>query len=235
MATVSGQVVSLPAVLKHRYFVLRHGESLANVAKIIVSDPAIGVPQFGLSDAGRAGAGEAGQKLSELVSARRLVILSSDFKRAHETALEVRLKQKAETEKDIVDEVFAALQGKVLARAEGEPPVILVPLLRERYFGDLDGKSSAHYDDVWKLDREDACHEAFNAEPPARVRNRMMTVVSSLESQVEKPLTILIVSHGDSLQMLMTAFLGTDVRNHRDVPHLEPADLRELKRQPAKL
>ena len=39
--------------LKNSFFALRHGQSLANVAKIISSDPAISTVEHGLSDIGK--------------------------------------------------------------------------------------------------------------------------------------------------------------------------------------
>jgi hypothetical protein len=41
------------ASLRNRFFVLRHGQSLGNVAKIIVSDPKNGCSDYGLSDIGK--------------------------------------------------------------------------------------------------------------------------------------------------------------------------------------
>lgn len=38
--------------LRHRYYALRHGQSLANVAHIISSDPAIATVEHGLSETG---------------------------------------------------------------------------------------------------------------------------------------------------------------------------------------
>jgi len=40
--------------LKNSFFALRHGQSLANVAKIISSDPSISTVEHGLSDIGKA-------------------------------------------------------------------------------------------------------------------------------------------------------------------------------------
>jgi broad specificity phosphatase PhoE len=39
--------------LKNSYFALRHGQSLANVLKIISSDPSISTVEHGLSDLGK--------------------------------------------------------------------------------------------------------------------------------------------------------------------------------------
>ena len=41
------------ASLRNRFFVLRHGQSLGNVAKIIVSDAKNGCSDYGLSDIGK--------------------------------------------------------------------------------------------------------------------------------------------------------------------------------------
>ena len=40
--------------------------------------------------------------------------------------------------------------------------------------------------------------------------------------------TILLVSHGDILQILMTAFQGWPPHRHRELPHLDTAEIRKL-------
>ena len=49
--TDKGRLPALP--LKNRYFAMRHGQSEANAAGIIVSDPANGCPRYGLTPLGR--------------------------------------------------------------------------------------------------------------------------------------------------------------------------------------
>mmetsp|Transcript_101209 Transcript_101209/g.326136 ORF Transcript_101209/g.326136 Transcript_101209/m.326136 type:complete len:81 (-) Transcript_101209:64-306(-) len=44
---------------------------------------------------------------------------------------------------------------------------------------------------------------------------------------------VVLVSHGDALQLLQTAFQGSPAGVHRSLPHLNPAELRELVPTPA--
>ncbi len=48
------------------------------------------------------------------------------------------------------------------------------------------------------------------------------------KEQVAKNETILLVSHGDILQILQTAFAGIRSGLHRTLPHLETAQLKRL-------
>ena len=86
--------------LRHTYFGLRHGQSLANVEKIICSNPEIATKHFGLSKKGNEQAENAGWELIEdFVNTRAycqqnqiphpmgIAICASDFLRAKETAL----------------------------------------------------------------------------------------------------------------------------------------------------
>ena len=70
--------------LNNRYFVIRHGNSLANQQGIIVSHPRNGVSGYGLSETGRLQVIESVGRDSQLDAAT--IIVSSDFRRARETA-----------------------------------------------------------------------------------------------------------------------------------------------------
>ena len=69
--------------LANRYFGLRHGQSSANLAGLIVSDPMRGTVGHGLTPAGRAQV-EASISASNRLGSATL-FLSSDFLRARET------------------------------------------------------------------------------------------------------------------------------------------------------
>lgn len=186
--------------LRNVYLGLRHGESEANAQGIIVSDPARGVHAFGLTPRGREQA-RAGVLACPLLGPDT-VIYSSDFARARETA-------------------------EVAREALGAGPVRLRVALRERAFGALEGTSSRNYERVWSRDREDPAHEDHGVEPAARVRARGWALVEELEA-AHRDATILLVSHGDPLQLLQTAFLGRGAGEHRDLPHWEPGEVRAL-------
>jgi broad specificity phosphatase PhoE len=45
--------------------------------------------------------------------------------------------------------------------------------LNERFFGDFEGKSHKHYEDVWKEDGTSSSHKRFNVESVDEVLLRM--------------------------------------------------------------
>ena len=159
--------------LTNHYFALRHGESTANVAGIIVSDPAIGTRQYGLSDKGKTQL----QAISEYVDilGANVRIYSSDFLRAKETA---------------------NIAQKILHSTH---PIQFTPLLRERYFGTLNGTTDNQYQQVWDSDFSDPNHEEFNVESVNKVTARAVQLINDIEQEHRNEF-ILLVSHGDLLQ-----------------------------------
>jgi glucosyl-3-phosphoglycerate phosphatase len=187
-------------VLRNRYFGLRHGESEANVLGIILSDPLEGVPRYGLTARGREQV-----RASVLACAgldRDTIIYSSDFARARDSADVARV-------------------------ALGAGPTRLRAALRERGFGTWEGTTNANYDVVWARDREDPAHAERGVEPAVAVQGRTWALVQALE-EVHRDRTLLLVAHGDALQLLATAFLRRPASEHRDVPHWAAGEVREL-------
>ena len=187
------------AGFKNRYYAVRHGESLANVAGIIVSDPAIGTVRYGLSAEGRK---QVQRSASELGFETPPLIIASDFKRTAETA-------------ELIRDVLSA------------EPVQFDVRLRERFFGNWDGGSHENYSKAWEKDAHDSGHVFNGVESTNSVRERMWAVVESLETQFEGR-NIILVSHGDPLMVLQTAFAGMDVREHRSLPRFLTAGWRVL-------
>lgn len=182
--------------LRNRYFLMRHGQSKANVAGIIVSSLARDAGgDYGLSDLGRQQA-RAAAKRSGLPP--DTVICASPFARARQTA-------------DIVREHL------------GAPPVTVRDALRERYFGDWDGTDTANYEKVWAEDQ--AGRAGGGVEPAPEVQDRVTALVAELDAE-HAGRAVLLVSHGDALQILQTGFAGADANTHRSVPHLETAEIR---------
>ena len=182
--------------LRNRYFLMRHGQSKANVAGLIVSSAerdAAG--DYGLSDRGRDQALDAAKR-SELTP--ETVIFSSPFARARQTAEIVR--------------------GHL-----GAPPVTIEKSLAERFFGDWDGTDSAHYEKVWAEDQSGIT--SAGAEPADAVQDRVTALVAEADRRHDGR-DILLVSHGDALQILLTGFAGLPAGTHRSVPHLETAEIR---------
>ena len=66
--------------------------------------------------------------------------------------------------------------------------------LRERHFGELEGKADSHYPEVWAFDAQNADHTQWQVEPVKRVAARMVAALEALEQRFEGE-TVLVVSH----------------------------------------
>ncbi|WP_290904293.1 histidine phosphatase family protein [Halomonas sp.] len=183
---------------RNRYLLMRHGHSEANANGLIISRPERGLAGFGLSPRGHA-------QLEGLLADWRWPLpdrlLHSDFRRTTETA-----------------EWIGRHFGLLLAPHAG---------LRERSFGDLEGLSDDRYPDIWALDANDPRHRAFGVESVTRVADRMLAVIAALEAETQGE-TILLVSHGDPLQILLTALEERPLSAHRDREPLAPASITML-------
>ena len=190
--------------LKNRYFVLRHGESLANIEGLIVSTAENGVLKYGLSDEGRS---QVKQSVTRALENNELDantrIISSDFKRAHESA-------------KIAHDLLSS-----------KHPIELGAKLRERDFGNFELMDNSHYQTVWDNDAIDSSHTIDNAESADAVMQRATAVVVSLEKKFTGE-TFLLVAHGDTLQILQTAFKKQPASKQREMTHLETAEIRAL-------
>jgi len=192
------------STLNNTYFALRHGESLANVEGIIVSTPENGVPKYGLSDKGQL---QVEQSIANAILIEELGastrIISSDFKRAYESA-------------EIAYQLLSS-----------EHPLELDARLRERDFGDFELKSNIHYQTVWNNDALDSSHTIDNAESADAVMQRATELITELESGYCGE-TFLLVAHGDTIQILQTAFKKYPASKQREMRHLETAEIRHL-------
>ena len=223
--------------LANRYHAMRHGQSRANVAGVIVS----GIESdrrgdWGLSELGReqvlAAARDCGLPADTL-------ICSSDFSRARQTAEIVRARL-------------------------GAPPVLVAAALRERCFGDLEGPATGNYARAWAADEAGTGNTGTGAdggntaaaagggnagaaedrgdtgiaagggdsgrsvEPATAVLDRATALVAELERRYTGR-DILLVSHGDTLQILQAGFLRMDPAAHRRLPPLGVAEIRALR------
>jgi len=179
---------------------MRHGQSKANVAGLIISHPENGThPDYALSDIGY------DQALSSAENTHLnsdTIIFSSDFSRAKETAEIVR----------------SQLSVK---------EVHITTALRERNFGSYEKTDHSNYQLVWNDDATDANHKNNGVESIEEVIERVTSLIGQLEQTYQNK-SILLVSHGDTLQILQTAFQKVDGSTHRSLPHLETAEIREL-------
>jgi broad specificity phosphatase PhoE len=186
--------------LRNNYSGMRHGQSVANVKNVIVSCIDNDHPgNYGLTDLGRQQA---------LMAARGsalpgdTVICSSDFARAAQTA-------------------------QIVAAALGAADVMVTQALRERCFGDWEGMACENYATVWSADMESPDHADGHVEPASAVLGRATAFIVTLEERYCGR-DILLVSHGDTLQILQTGFLRMNPGRHRDLPHFEPAEIRRF-------
>ena len=186
---------SVPTACRNTYLLMRHGHSEANQQGRIVSAPCRGVASFGLSDRGRK---EVDESLVAWRWATPTRVVHSDFLRTTQTAQRVA-------------EWFDV--GAVVDRR-----------LRERDFGELEGQSDARYAEAWARDALDAGHQCQGVEAVDRVAGRLLAVIRDLE-QASCDECVLLVSHGDPLQILLTALEGRDLRQHRDRALMQPADV----------
>ncbi len=185
----------------NEYYLMRHGESEANAAGLILSDPSIGVVSYGLTEWGRQEARESAERFAERGGID--IVYTSNFLRALETAR-------------IAAGVFRA----------GEPHV--TPLLRERFFGELEGGSDGNYLLVWELDGENPDNRARGVESPADVAARAMKVLTRCESG-HSGKRILLTAHGDILQILYCAANDIPVNRHRSIAPVNRAEIRALR------
>ncbi len=196
----------LPVRLLNRYWGLRHGESEANVAGIVLSDPARGVDGYGLTARGR-------EQVRRTVAAadlsRPVRVITSDFARARQSA----------------DEAAALLEARVEVEAA----------LRERWFGVWEGTPNTNYPRVWTQDAVDPTHTADGVESVVAVLERALGLVRRLEEEAARRgagEAILLVSHGDTLQILETGLLGACPGSHRERVAWVNAEVRPLRLAP---
>jgi broad specificity phosphatase PhoE len=185
--------------LANTFSVMRHGQSRANVAGIIVSR----IENDRLGDYGLSAEGQA-QALAAATSCALpadTVICASDFARARQTA-------------------------EIVRAHLGADDVEVAEALRERSFGHWEGSSTDHYARVWAAD-EAGSDQADGVEPVEAVLGRTTALVADLERRY-RGRHILLVSHGDSLQILQTGFLRMSPAAHRSLPGLQTAEIRRL-------
>lgn len=188
-----------------KIFVIRHGHSLPNERDQIVSRlPAGEATDAGLSSKGQA---EVQQLAIRLASEKPACILSSPFRRALETA-------------------------QLLKPAGWSGQVIVETGLRERDFGDLEGKqASTHYPLVWTGDPSLPDEASHGAESVTQVLERMLEVLSRQWSALDRQKTegnLWLVTHGDPAQILLSGWILGHPGRHREIPHLQTAEMRQV-------
>jgi len=199
-------IMKLSKKLKNRYFIIRHGESKANIAEIILSHLEHETHEnFTLTQKGKEQVRDSAEKVKmEGPLDSKTIIYSSPFSRCKKTA---------------------EIAKKVL-NAKGE--IHFDDRLKERYFGDFERTHISNYQKVWDIDINNPDHKNFNVESASEVQNRTLSLINDLENKYDCK-KILLVSHGDALQILQTGFLNKSPKEHRNLPYLHTAEIRELK------
>ena len=190
--------------LSNTYSGMRHGQSKANVENVIVS--CIDNDRrgdYGLTDLGRR------QVLAAAAGSALssdTVICCSGFARAVQTA-------------------------QIVSTALRAADAMISEALRERCFGDWEGMTCDNYVTVWAADQASPDHSERHVESASAVLARATAFIVALEQRYSGR-DILLVSHGDTLQILQAGFLGMNPGQHRDLPPVEPAEIRRFQLGP---
>ncbi|KAK8467253.1 hypothetical protein PHAVU_008G291600 [Phaseolus vulgaris] len=175
------------SIAKNRYWILRHGKSIPNERGLIVSSMENGTrSEFQLAPEGVHQAQLAAQSFQKELEAKnipldQLRICYSPFSRTRHTA-----------------NVVASFLNLPL---DG-PQCKVIEDLRERYFGpSFELLSHDKYGEIWDIDEKDPLVGPEGGESVKDVAGRLARAMASIESEFEG-CAILVVSHGDPLQIL---------------------------------
>lgn len=186
--------------LINRYYLMRHGESHANKNELIVSQAANALNGYGLT---AKGADQVMQAALNTRLNRSTVVVSSDYKRAAETA-------------QIIHSII-----------DCERPIRYSELLRERGFGEWELSDHANYETVWQNDLTKPDTVIDGVETVAETLQRSLTLIQQLENQYSNE-SILLVGHGDVLQILLAHYHTINPRFHRSLSGISNAEIRSL-------
>ncbi|PKA46210.1 putative phosphoglycerate mutase [Apostasia shenzhenica] len=184
--------------LRNSYWILRHGKSIPNDKGLIVSSLENGIlDEFGLAPDGRQQAQLAGELLDKELKRRNILVENvqicySPFSRTTHTAKIVA---------DVLGIPFEGPQCKAMTE------------LRERFFGPLfELLSHDKYAEIWALDEKDPFMLREGGESVADVASRLSVALAKLEAEFQG-CNILVVSHGDPLQILQAILYAAKEEN----------------------
>ena len=106
-------------------------------------------------------------------------------------------------------------------------PVRLEQNLRERDFGKFELTDQQNYNDVWQHDLSNSSGCTNTVESVEKTLARALKVIYRLEQDYQNQ-TILLVGHGDVLQILLAHNKHINPRLHRSLNSLANADIRSL-------
>jgi probable phosphoglycerate mutase len=201
----AGERRSIGQKFNNHYFLLRHGESVPNISGVILSDPKKGEKdEHTLTKNGEEQVRRSAQEArAQGLLKENVVIFSSPFSRCRRSA---------------------AIAKEVLGVSA---EIIFDDRLRERWFGDWEGTGNEHYQKVWDKDILDPDHKDANVESTTEVAARVAELIRDLEKRYAGK-NILLVSHGDTLQILQTFFDDKPSAAHRELRHLKLAEVRRM-------
>ncbi|KAL7540454.1 hypothetical protein ACHAXR_010117 [Thalassiosira sp. AJA248-18] len=217
VAVVDEMPPALPP-LKNYYYLLRHGQSTANVQGIISSARSLaGSSKHGLTLLGIEQGRDSAASLVDFIaedmndgdndmpkSTKQVYFYSSPFARAKETAEQCL--------RGIIGNEEVAERVKELGLKVNDD-ISLDDGLMERFFGRLDGTELATYAYVWPVDSFEPTHTAFDVESVAAVSTRIRSTILNIDSQHSDDgggNHIVLTSHADVLQITQTYAAGLD-------------------------
>ncbi|TKY57550.1 2,3-bisphosphoglycerate-dependent phosphoglycerate mutase [Spatholobus suberectus] len=196
------------SIVKNRYWVLRHGKSIPNERGLIVSSMENGTrPDFQLASDGIDQAQLAAKLFQKELEANNIPLANvricySPFSRTSHTAKVVAT---------VLNLPFDAPQCKVIQD------------LRERYFGpSFELLSHDKYEEIWDIDEKDPLVGPEGGESVKDVACRLARAMATMESEFEG-CAILVVSHGDPLQILQTILHAAN--QHKEPTHNDLASI----------
>lgn len=184
--------------MKNTYFFMRHGQSLANLKHLVISDPKNGVKHYGLSALGKKQVLDSISKNKDLD--KETIIYSSDFKRARESA-------------EIVSNYLKAKKP------------ILKEELRERHLGNFEKGKDDMYTQLWSEDLKGKT--LTSVESVQSVATRVTKLIQEIE-KTRNNKKILFVAHGDIISVGLTILNKKELKKHHAIfSMLKTAEIRK--------
>jgi broad specificity phosphatase PhoE len=218
--------------LQNKYYLLRHGQSTANVAEMISSSRSLAYSEkHGLTVLGYEQGRQSASNLLEVLKqedakkGETVIFVSSPFARARQTAeacidglkLDEKNRQQMQCLGLTIDEDIQMENG-----------------LMERYFGRLDFDRIYTYAYVWPMDAINTTHTAFDVESVAAVCTRLYDVVKQLESKYQGH-HVVLVSHADVLQIAQLYGANAENVGMFSSYRFKNGEVRAMKRTPDSL
>eukprot|EP00536_Pseudo-nitzschia_multiseries_P010668 jgi/Psemu1/203880/e_gw1.334.50.1 len=222
----------VPDNLKNQYYLLRHGQSTANIAEIISSSRTLAYSEkHGLTGFGYEQGKESANHLLDILaqegakSGQKVLFVSSPFARARQTA------------EACMDGLMGNEDNQERIKMMGiqiEKDIAIENGLMERYFGRLDADSIYTYSYVWPMDSINVTHTAFDVESVAAVCTRLLEVVKRCE-ELYDDMHIVWVSHADVLQIAQLYAANADNVGKFSAYRFKNGEVRAVKNTPDSL